>query len=160
MDVEIGSTPCKKEERASQLLSRKPFLAVLLLVYKYGQGENMITANRHWNAIFSTKMDSELGWYERDATQTLKFLELIPGNHTATIFLPGAGTSVLVEELLSRGSRLILNDISDEALDKLKNRIGHRQDRLIGFIMIYPNRYLIAFHMPISGLTAPCFISC
>lgn len=64
----------------------------------------MTTVNRHWNAIFSTKLDSELGWYERDATQTLKFLELIPENHTATIFLPGAGTSVLVEELVSRGS--------------------------------------------------------
>lgn len=76
-------------------------------------------------------MDSELGWYERDATQTLKFLDLIPENHTATVFLPGAGTSVLVEGLLSRGSRLILNDISDEALDTLKKRIGYGQDRLI-----------------------------
>ena len=91
----------------------------------------MTTANRHWNAIFSTKLDSELGWYEHDATQTLKFFDHIPENHTATVFLAGAGTSVLVEELLSRGSRLILNDISDEALDKLKKRIGHGQDRLI-----------------------------
>ena len=30
MDVEIGSTPCKTEERASQLLTRQPFLAALL----------------------------------------------------------------------------------------------------------------------------------
>ena len=90
----------------------------------------MTTPNQHWNAIFSTKADLELGWYERNATQTLKFLDLIPESRTATIFLPGAGTSVLVDELLSRGSRLILNDISDEALKQLKKRIGHHGDRV------------------------------
>jgi hypothetical protein len=90
----------------------------------------MTTPYQHWNAIFSTKADLELGWYERDATQTLKFLDLIPESRTATIFLPGAGTSVLVDELLSRGSRLILNDISDEALKQLKKRIGHHGDRV------------------------------
>ena len=90
----------------------------------------MTIPNQHWNTIFSTKADSELGWYERDAAQTLKFLDLIPESRTATIFLPGAGTSVLVDELVSRGSRLILNDISDEALKKLKKRIGHHPDRV------------------------------
>jgi hypothetical protein len=88
----------------------------------------MIMLNQHWNAIFSTKTDPELGWYERDAAQTLKFLDLIPGNRSATIFLPGAGTSVLVDELVSRGSRVIVNDISNEALEKLEKRIGNSQD--------------------------------
>jgi len=58
--------------------------------------------SQHWNTIFSTKTDSELGWYERDASQTLKFFDLIPQNKSATIFLPGAGTSVLVDELLDK----------------------------------------------------------
>ena len=80
----------------------------------------MTTSNQHWNAIFSAKRDPELGWYERNAAQTLKFLDLIPESRTATIFLSGAGTSVLVDELVSRGARLILNDISDEALKKLQ----------------------------------------
>ncbi|MCK9589139.1 MAG: class I SAM-dependent methyltransferase [Terrimicrobiaceae bacterium] len=84
----------------------------------------MTASNHHWNAIFSSKTDPELGWYESDASQPLKFLDLIPGNKTATIFLPGAGTSVLVDELLCRGSRLLLNDISEEALNKLKERTG------------------------------------
>jgi hypothetical protein len=90
----------------------------------------MTAPNHHWNAIFSTKTDSELGWYESDASQTLKFLDLIPGNKTATIFLPGAGTSVLVDELLSRGSRLVLNDISEEALNKLKERTGNMEGQI------------------------------
>ena len=91
----------------------------------------MTTLNQHWNAIFSTKTDPELGWYESDVSQTLKFLDLIPQREPATIFLPGAGTSVLVDELLTRGHKIILNDISDKALNKLKNRIGTDEDRLI-----------------------------
>lgn len=84
----------------------------------------MTTPNQHWNAIFSARTDPELGWYESDVSQTLKFLDLIPQSENATIFLPGAGTSVLVDELLAREHRLILNDISDEALNKLRSRIG------------------------------------
>ncbi len=89
----------------------------------------MTTRNEHWNRIFSATADSELGWYESDTSQTLKFLSLIPKSETTTIFLPGAGTSVLVDELIVRGYKLILNDISDEALNKLKSRIG-TNDRL------------------------------
>jgi len=84
----------------------------------------MNTTKQHWNAIFSAKTDPELGWYEHDAAQTLKFIDLIPQSENATVFIPGAGTSVLVDELLARKYQLILNDISDEALNKLKNRIG------------------------------------
>lgn len=87
----------------------------------------MTTSREHWNAIFSATSDPELGWYEQDAAQTLKFLDLIQQNKNSTVFLPGAGTSVLVEELIRRGHQLILNDISDEALNKLKDRIGEHQ---------------------------------
>ncbi len=84
----------------------------------------MPNLNEHWNDIFSKKTSSELGWYEKDVSQTLKFLEHIPLKEPATVFLPGAGTSELVDELFARGHHLILNDISDEALHKLENRIG------------------------------------
>lgn len=84
----------------------------------------MTTRHEHWNAIFSTKADSELGWYEEDVSQTLKFLDQIHLAESATVFLPGAGTSMLVDELLARGYKLVLNDISDEALNKLRERIG------------------------------------
>jgi len=89
----------------------------------------MTTPDQHWNAIFSAKADPELGWYERDASQTLKFLDLIPQSENTTVFLPGAGTSVLVDALLARGYKLILNDISDQALNRLRSRTGN-DDRL------------------------------
>ncbi|XOF33202.1 MAG: methyltransferase domain-containing protein [Candidatus Electrothrix sp. YB6] len=88
----------------------------------------MTTLHEHWNAIFSAKPDQELGWYEQDVAQTLKFLDCIPQNRPATIFLAGSGTSLLVDELAARGHRLILNDISDEALNRLSNRIGRNSE--------------------------------
>lgn len=84
----------------------------------------MSSPSEHWNKIFSTKADSELGWYEDDVMQTLKYLAQIPLGDSKRVFLPGAGTSKLVDELLSRGHELVLNDVSEEALNKLRHRVG------------------------------------
>ncbi len=79
---------------------------------------------KHWDAIFSSTEPSKLGWYEKDLSQTLKLLKLIPKWEESTIFLPGAGVSGLIESLLSSGAKLVLNDISIEALNLVKNRLG------------------------------------
>ena len=50
----------------------------------------------------------------------------IPKWESSTVFLPGAGTSVLVEELLTKGVKLVLNDISIEALNRVKSRLGNK----------------------------------
>ncbi len=86
----------------------------------------MTNRAEHWNQIFASKTDKELGWYEGDVRQTLAFLDRIPSEKSRTVFLPGAGTSLLVDELLARDTRLVLNDISREALARLKERIGAR----------------------------------
>ncbi|PIQ62365.1 MAG: methyltransferase type 12, partial [Bacteroidetes bacterium CG12_big_fil_rev_8_21_14_0_65_60_17] len=78
----------------------------------------------HWDAIFRTTTDAELGWYEENVAQTLRFLDRIPAGNSLDVFLPGAGTSRLVDELLRRGHRLVLNDISQAALNKLQIRLG------------------------------------
>lgn len=96
------------------------------------QTEYALMADRaeHWNQIFASKVDKELGWYEGDVRQTLAALERIPSATCQTVFVPGAGTSLLVDELLARGTRLILNDISGEALARLQGRIGARGDQI------------------------------
>ena len=84
----------------------------------------MEPSSNHWNTIFSNTEDSKLGWYEKDGFQTLKLLNQIPDWEKSTIFIPGAGTSILIEELLSRGTNLVLNDISIEALNRVKSRLN------------------------------------
>lgn len=90
----------------------------------------MTSSPEHWNSIFKTKEDSNLGWYEKDASQTFAMLEDIPDWMSAKIFLPGAGTSILVDRLLQHGNMVVLNDISREALDRLKKRIDDHRDNV------------------------------
>ena len=85
----------------------------------------MVSHSEHWDAVFSKTDDQQLGWYEHDVSQTLKFLKYIELKAHCQLFLAGAGTSNLVDELLKIDCRLILNDISIRALDKLESRIGH-----------------------------------
>lgn len=77
----------------------------------------------HWDKIFSNTEDEKMGWYEKDSTQTFKLLKEIPGLEEATVFLPGAGTSGLIEDLIPIVKKLILNDISGVALDLVKQRL-------------------------------------
>lgn len=84
----------------------------------------MSQTQTHWNQIFAKKNDPELGWYEQEASQTLKLITLANLPKDATIFISGVGTSVLIDHLASQNYQLILNDISDIALGKLQSRLG------------------------------------
>jgi len=83
----------------------------------------MRPSSGHWDTVFSTTKDTELGWYEKDVSKTLKLLAKIPGWKRSTVFIAGAGTSLLIEELLSREMALVLNDISSKALARVKRRL-------------------------------------
>ncbi len=91
----------------------------------------MKTTVEHWDAIFSCADDTKLGWYENDVSQTLKLLAHVSDWESYSIFLPGVGTSILVDELLSKGAKLILNDISHAALETIKNKVIDKQDEII-----------------------------
>jgi hypothetical protein len=91
----------------------------------------MKSSSEHWDTVFSGTEDSKLGWYEKDASQTLELLNHIPKWENSTIFLPGAGTTVLIEELLSNGAKMILNDISIVALNRVKGRLGDEHKDII-----------------------------
>lgn len=87
--------------------------------------------DQHWDEIFATQADPELGWYEDNAAQTLHLLDGIPLTGDAVVFIPGAGTSVLVDELRKTNCRLVLNDISGHALEKLKSRVGEEHESIL-----------------------------
>ncbi len=84
----------------------------------------MTNTQTHWNQIFDEKSDQELGWYEADVSQTMTCLAPVEIHQETTVFVPGAGTSYLVDELVQRGCHLILNDISDSALAQLASRLS------------------------------------
>lgn len=86
--------------------------------------------SKHWNSIFLDSEDSTLGWYEEDLNKTLSLLRLIENWKKSTIFISGAGTSALIDLLLSENIKLIVNDISIEAINKVKERLGTNQQKI------------------------------
>lgn len=78
----------------------------------------------HWDAIFAKTATMELGWYEQDSRLSIQFLNQIKSWQTATIFVAGAGTTNLIEELLTKNTNLVVNDISAEAINIMKSRVG------------------------------------
>lgn len=88
----------------------------------------MKSTSNHWNKIFGETEDDQLGWYEDDPSPTFDLLNQVKGWKSASIFLPGAGTSLLVDRLLDAGTKLVLNDLSSSALQQLKARLGARAD--------------------------------
>jgi len=90
----------------------------------------MKTRADHWNEIFHQTDEKKLGWHEHDYIQTLKFLDLIPGWGNSKVFVPGVGTSGLIDVLLEAGAKLVLNDISSEAIEIAKARYIDKTDNI------------------------------
>jgi hypothetical protein len=87
--------------------------------------------NRHWNNIFANTDDNLLGWYENNPSSILELLDPNFDWKDSIAFLPGIGTSDIFEELLSKNIKLILNDISQNALEKTRYKLGDRINKVI-----------------------------
>ena len=92
----------------------------------------------HWDDIFSAKEDAELGWSEDDCSQTLSFLKHTAISANSTLFLAGAGTSKLVDELIKTDANLIVNDISAKALETLSQRLNTTQCQYLHYDLGLP----------------------
>ena len=79
----------------------------------------------HWDKVYLNSSEDKLGWYETDLSPTLSLVSKTGLNKSATILNVGAGSTTLIDELLTNGySNIIATDLSEIALSQLKNRIG------------------------------------
>ncbi len=78
----------------------------------------------HWNTIFESTQHEQLGWFENDFEQTLKYLKIIGDFKNSSIFVAGAGTTQLVDQLVDKCVHLVLNDISDASLAIVQKRLA------------------------------------
>lgn len=84
---------------------------------------------KHWEEVYQTKKDEQLGWFEDFPETTIQLIEKCHLNPDATILNVGAGTSTLIDALLERGfTNIIANDLSKAALQKLELRILKNYD--------------------------------
>lgn len=86
----------------------------------------MTSLSQHWNNIYLNTASDQLGWYETEHHQTEKFLARTALTHDSCVFISGAGNASLVDHLHHRGCKLILNDISETALNQLRSRLEQR----------------------------------
>jgi SAM-dependent methyltransferase len=88
-----------------------------------------INYNEHWDNVYQTKDDDQLGWFEKDPEPTLKLINKCNLNPNASILNVGAGTTRLIDALIERGfTNIIANDLSTAALQKLEQRILKNYD--------------------------------
>lgn len=81
----------------------------------------------HWNKAYSNSPMENLGWFETDLNPSLDLINKTGLENSARIVNIGSGSTTLIDALVDLNySKLIATDISDVALDKLKNRIGDK----------------------------------
>jgi uridine phosphorylase len=79
----------------------------------------------HWDIIYATRQEDELGWFQEEATPSLQLLEKCKISNNDLIADIGTGLSVFISDLLERNyTNIIASDISYIALEKHKQKLG------------------------------------
>ncbi|CAD7811074.1 hypothetical protein CHRY9390_02296 [Chryseobacterium aquaeductus] len=82
---------------------------------------------KHWENIYQTKSLNEVSWYQPKPETSLDFVEKFNLPKTAKIIDVGGGDSFFVDYLLELGFlNLTVLDISEAAIDRVKNRLGEK----------------------------------
>ena len=89
----------------------------------------MSSNKAHWENIYSTKQPNEVSWTQDKPETSLNFIEGFNLPKTASIIDIGGGDSNLVDHLLNLGySNITVLDISKNAIERTKNRLGDRAE--------------------------------
>jgi ubiquinone/menaquinone biosynthesis C-methylase UbiE len=90
----------------------------------------------HWNKIYSSRDVDKLSWYEEIPEPSLRLLSKCHINKDEFILDVGAGASTLIDYLLNQGfNNIIATDISEIALNKLKERLGTEKASKVKWIV-------------------------
>lgn len=79
----------------------------------------------HWEKVFSTKQQNEVSWFQPNPKTSLDFIQKFGIAKDAKIIDVGGGDSYFIDSLLEEGfTNLYLLDISEQAIIRIKNRLG------------------------------------
>lgn len=85
----------------------------------------------HWENVFATKQETEVSWYQQKPLTSIQFFIDNEIPKSAKIIDIGGGDSYLIDNLLEMGfSNLFLLDISENAIERIKNRLGAKSEKV------------------------------
>ena len=80
--------------------------------------------HEHWNAIYQTKAENDVSWFESEPQISLELINAASPSHGRVIDV-GGGASRLVDRLVATGFESVtVLDISEIALEQAKTRLG------------------------------------
>lgn len=86
----------------------------------------MTSVGDHWEDVYATKSSNVVSWYQRLPSISLRLIESVAPADAAVIDI-GGGASLLIDHLLDkRFMDLTVLDVSQAALDEVRNRLGNR----------------------------------
>lgn len=105
----------------------------------------------HWESIYQTKRADQVSWTQTVPATSLAFIQQARLPKSARIIDIGGGDSHLVDFLLDEGyEHISVLDISETALNRAKERLGNRGDRvewIVSDILAYtPNQPVDFWH--------------
>lgn len=92
----------------------------------------MSEKKQHWEKVFATKQENEVSWFQPKPETSINFFieNQIPKD--AKIIDIGGGDSYLIDNLIEMGyQNLFLLDISENAIERIKNRLGAKAENVI-----------------------------
>ena len=85
----------------------------------------------HWEGIYKNKMPNEVSWTEQRPQTSIDFFESFKLSKQSSIIDIGGGESRFVDFLLLEGyDNITVLDISKNAIEKAKKRIGKESDKV------------------------------
>ena len=85
----------------------------------------------HWENVFLTKTEKEVSWYQEYPQTSVDFIKELKIPQEAKIIDIGGGDSHLIDALLEAGyTNLYLLDISEQAIIRIKNRLGENASKV------------------------------
>lgn len=89
------------------------------------------TTKDHWDTVYKTKDPNQVSWTQEIPKTSLDFVHSFGLPKTAKIIDIGGGDSKLVDHLLNEGfENITVLDISAQALDKAKKRLGSKAAKI------------------------------
>lgn len=85
----------------------------------------------HWEKVFATKAENEVSWFQKRPETSIQLIQSLKLPKDAKIIDIGGGDSYLIDSLIELGfTNLYLLDISENAIQRIKNRLGANSDKV------------------------------